>query len=152
MKRVKLTDGTPSEPDTGDWNAICETPGPRHLFGALFHEIAGGMPAAAPAQVDEDATHRVHTIWFGTTKFGVEVTETESAETTAFPMYCKWETFGLPGMKVTWNYALEYAGQLGYAAFRHKELVCEFDTDRDQERFAEIWRRFAGTAPVFAPA
>jgi len=109
------------------------------------------LPEPSPAEVSEDETHRVHSIWFGSDASGVHVTETESPETTAFPMFCTWETFGLPGMKVIWNYSLEYAGQLGYAAFRHGKLVCNFDSSTDEQRFAEIWQRVIGKTPKFDP-
>jgi hypothetical protein len=69
-----------------------------------------------------------------------------------FPVYCDWETFGLPGMKVRWEYALEKAGQLGHVAYRHRKLECTFDGWADQQRFAEIWRRHIGKTPVFEPA
>jgi hypothetical protein len=147
-----LASGAPAEPDTGDWDAICATPGPNSLFAALFLELAAGLPQRSPAEVSEDETHRVHTIWLGSDAFGVKVTEIESPETTAFDMHCKWETFGLPGMKVIWNFTLEHAGQLGYAAFRHGKLVCDFDTAADEQRFAEIWRRVIGKTPKFDAA
>ncbi len=152
MLQMRLASGAPDEPDTGDWDAICATPGPRTLFATLFHEIAGGLPEPSPALVSEDDTHRVHTIWFGSDAFGTKVTEIESPETTAFPMYCTWETFGVPGMKVTWKYSLEHAGQLGFAAFRHGKLECTFDTIADQQRFTSIWERVIGKVPVFESA
>jgi hypothetical protein len=147
--RLRLTHGAPDEPDTGDWDAICKTPGPRQLFVALFHEISGGLPKQLPEQVCEDDARRVHKIWFGDESLGIEVTETESSETTAFPMFCKWETFGLPGMKVVWNYSLEFAGQLGFAAFRHGSLICNFETEADRQRFSNIWYRIIGKAALF---
>ncbi len=152
MQRLQLKDGAPDEPDTGDGDAICATPGPRWLFAALFREVASGLPELSADEVSEDDAHRVHTFWFGSDAYGVQVTEIESAETSAFPMYCKWETFGLPGMKVIWKYALEHAGQLGYAAFRHGKLVCNFDSPSDEQRFDEICRREIGKTPVFEPA
>jgi hypothetical protein len=152
MLKMQLSSGAPDEPDTGDWDAICATPGPRWLFAALFCEIAAGLPEQSPTEVSEDETHRVHTIWFGSDAFGVRVTEIQSPETTAFPMFCTWETFGLPGMKVIWSYSLEYAGQLGYAAFRHGNLVCNFDSSTDEQRFAEIWQRVIGKTPKFDAA
>jgi len=60
-----------------------------------------------------------------------------------------WETFGLPGMKVTWEYALEKAGQLGHVAYRHRKLECTFERSSDRQRFAEIWRRHTRKTPVF---
>jgi hypothetical protein len=151
MQRLQLKEGAPDEPDTGDWNAICATPGPRGLFVALFHTLASGLSGPSADEVSEDETHRVHTFWFGSDASGVKVTEIESPETSAFPMYCTWETFGLPGMKVIWKYALEHAGQLGYAAFRHGKLVCDFDSAADRQRFVEIWQRQIGKTPVFEP-
>ena len=151
MLHLQLTSGAPDEPDTGDWGAVCNTPGPGSLFKALFSELSSGLPEASPAELREDETHRVHTIWLGSEACGVRVTETESVETTALPMYCIRETFGLPGMKVIWNFKLEYAGQLGYVAFRHEKLVCTFDTPADERRFAEIWQSVIGKTPQFGP-
>ncbi len=150
MAWMLLANGAPDEPDTGDWDAICSTPGPRQVFATLFEELApDGMPARTTTEVSEDETHRLHTIWLGTNVLGVKVTEVESPETTAFPMHCTWETFGLKGMKVIWKYSLERAGQLGYSAFRHGALKCRFDTPVDQQRFTEIWQRAIGKVPVF---
>lgn len=150
MAWVNLAGGGPDEPDTGDWDTICSTPGPRQIFAALFEALAPpGMPARTTTEVSEDETHRVHTIWLGTNALGVKITEVESPETTAFPMYCTWETFGLRGTKVIWKYSLEKAGQLGYSAFRNENLKCSFDSPFDQQRFAEIWQRTLGKVPVF---
>src|SRR5262249_15978831 len=145
-------DGAPDEPDSSDWDALCAgNPSPQQLFVALFDRIARGLPDQQPTALDEDDTHRVHTIWFGNRDYGIKVTEIASVETTDFPMLCTWETFGLPGMTVVWRYALEYAGQLGHCAFRQRSLVCEFDGDAEQRRFAEIWQAVIGKVPVFAP-
>ena len=65
------------------------------------------------------------------------------------PVYCTWETYGLPGMKIKWQYALEYAGQLGHVAFRHIQLECMFESPSDQERFSAIWSRVIGKDPQF---
>ncbi|MFI5157177.1 MAG: hypothetical protein ACHQEM_13380, partial [Chitinophagales bacterium] len=99
MSKMQLSSGAPDEPDTGDWDAICDTPGPNGLFAALFSELSMGLPEQSPTEVSENETHRVHTIWFGNDTLGVKVTEIESSETKAFPMHCTWETFGLPGIK-----------------------------------------------------
>lgn len=150
MAWMLLTNGAPDEPDTGDWDAICSTPGPRQIFAALFEDLApDGMPERTMTEVSEDETHRLHMIWLGTNVLGVKVTEVESPETTAFPMYCTWETFGLKGTKVIWKYSLEKAGQLGYSAFRNGILKCSFDAPADQQRFTEIWQRTIGKVPVF---
>jgi len=153
MLERRLVSGGPNEPDTGDWNALCgESPGPHALVPALFGELAGGLPERAPTETSESDSHRVHTIWFGDDKFGVKVTEIESPETTAFPMSCTWETFGLPGIKLTWTFNLEYAGQLGYCAFRHQALVCRFDAPADEQRLSAIWQRVIGKTPSFDDA
>ena len=120
MLQMQLVSGAPGEPDSGDWEALCDTPGPNTLVAALFRELAAGtsgrlarakrqllaalfgkrvpgLPGQSSAEVSEDDTHRVHTIWLGSDAFGVRVTESEPVVSTMFPMYCRWETFGLPG-------------------------------------------------------
>jgi len=145
-----LTDGAPEEPDTGDWDALCATPGPQQVLAALFQELGHiGLPRSTSTEVNEDETHRIHTIWLGTNMLGVKVTEIESPQTTAFFMYCTWETFGLVGMKLIWKFKLDRAGQLGYCAFRHEKLECAFDTVEDQQRFSEISQRIIGKVPIF---
>lgn len=151
MPRMQLTAGAPDEPDSGDWDALCATPGPNALIAALFSEFASGLPDAAPAAVADDGNHRVHTIWLGSEACGVRVTETESPVTTMLPMYCTWETFGLPGIKAIWDFKLDHAGPLGYVAFRHLALVCDFATLADQRRFAAIWQGVFGRIPAFDP-
>lgn len=150
MAWMLLTNGAPDEPDTGDWDAICSTPGPRQIFAALFDDLTSvGMPARTTTEISEDETHRVHSLWLGTNVLGVKVTEVESPETTSFPMYCTWETFGLRGTKVIWKFSLENAGQLGHSAFRNGNLKCNFDAPTDQLRFTEIWQRTIGKTPIF---
>ena len=174
MVQMQLVSGAPDEPSSGDWDALCDTPGPNTLIAALFRGLAAGtprrlarakrrlfaslfgkpipgLPGRSSAEESEDDTHRVHIIWLGDAAFGVRVRETESVESTMFPMYCQWETFGLPGTKLIWDFKLDYAGQLGYAAFRHEKLVCAFDTAADERRFAAIWQRVLGRTPEFAP-
>jgi hypothetical protein len=174
MLRLQLVSGAPDEPRTGDWEALCDTPGPSALIDALFRELAAGTPGrlsrmtrrwsarlfAKPApglpgqsstEVSEDDTNRVHTIWLGSAAFGVRVTETEPVVSTMFPMHCRWETFGLPGAKLIWDFKFDYAGQLGYAAFRHGNLVCTFDSLAAQRRVAKIWQRVIGKIPGFEP-
>ena len=174
MLQLQLVSGAPDEPSSGDWEALCDTPGPNTLIAALFRDLAAGtprrlerakrrlfasllgkpmpdLPGRSSAESSEDDTHRVHTIWLGSVAFGARVTEIESVESTMFPMYCEWETFGLPGTKLIWDFKLDYAGQLGYVAFRHEKLVCTFDTAADERRFAKIWHRVIGKTPGFAP-
>lgn len=174
MFQMQLASGAPDEPSSGDWEALCDTPGPNTLIAALFRDLAAGtagrlerakrrlsaiffgkpipgLPVQSSAESSEDDTHRVHTIWLGGEAFGVRVRETESVESTMFPMYCQWETFGLPGTKLIWDFKLDYAGQLGYVAFRHDKLVCTFNSAADRRRFAAIWQRVLGKAPGFEP-
>jgi len=153
MLHWRLKEGAPDEPDTGDWDAICATPSPDAFFATLFHEVAGfGLPAAViTSENNEDPVRRILTGWRGTKELGAEITEVTCPETTDLPAYCYWETHGLPGMQVKWDYALEYAGQLGHVAFRHLRLECTFDSEADAERFREIWRRVIGKEPVFEP-
>jgi hypothetical protein len=153
MRRMRLKDGAPAEPDTDDWDAICATPRIDDFFAILFKEVADfNLPDPRIESDNEDSVRRVRVGWRGSKALGAEVTVVNCTETSAFPVYCDWETFGLPGMKVRWEYALEKAGQLGHVAYRHRKLECTFDGLADQQRFSEIWRRHIGKTPAFEPA
>lgn len=151
--RVRLSGGAPDEPDTGDWDAICSTPGPNRFFAALFPALTGEpMPAEVSNESSEDDITNVHTIWCGSEALGARVIEIECTETTAFMMHSRWETFGLPGVKALWQFSLDRAGQLGYCAFRHGSLECTFDSPAAQTRFTEVWRKVFDREPQFEPA
>jgi hypothetical protein len=81
----------------------------------------------------------------------LEVTVIECTETTAFPVYGRCETHGLPGMTVKWSYALHYKAQPGHVVYRNGDLECAFDSEADRERFAAVWVRAIGKEPVFEP-
>jgi hypothetical protein len=153
MLHVRLKSGAPDEHSTGDWNAICATPSISGFFEILFHEVAGiSLSGEVIASDTEDDIRRTQTGWRGSGELGVEIKVVSCTETTDLPTYCWWETHGLPGMKIKWEYQLEYAGQLGHVAFRHGALDCEFATAADQQRFAAIWKQEIGKEPVFEPA
>jgi|GEM_PF-1271577 len=153
MQHLRLKDGAPDEPDTGDWDAICATPRIGDFFAILFKEVADfDLPEPVIESEIEDPIRHVRTGWRGSKELGAEVTVVDCPETSDLPVYCDWETFGLPGMKVKWQYALEKAGQLGHVAYRHRKLECTFDGAAGQQRFAEIWRRVIGKTPLFESA
>lgn len=148
---VRLTAGAPDEPDD-DLDAICAAPHPDVFFAVLFKEVAGvSLPDTAVTSETEDDIRRVRTGWGGDAALGLEVTVVECTETTAFPTYVYYETHGLPGMTVKWNYELHYKGQLGHVVYRHGIVECTFEGTADQARFAEVWRRIVGKEPAFAP-
>jgi hypothetical protein len=175
MLPVALIEGAPDEPDTGDRDALCSTPGPNQFIETLFVEVASfALPRAMPirptgvgatwtrvkqvvlsrlghAVPDQSADIVTHRWRRGSEARGVDIWERECTETTAFPMDCYWETHGLPGMDVRWNFSLEHAGQLGFAAYRHGRLICVFDDPTDQYRFAEVRRNDFGRTPRFGP-
>ena len=152
MPRWLLQGGAPDEPDTGDWDAICDAPGPQGFLEILFQELAGfSLPAPVITDDGADDIRRVRAGWRGTPALGAKITQVECTETTDLPTLCSWETHGLPGMELRWDYALEYAGQLGHVAFRHRRLECSFASGAEQQRFAAIWRRVFGRDPVFTP-
>jgi hypothetical protein len=153
MTLMRLTEGGLHEPDRDDWNDVCATVGPQKFFEALFHEVGGlGLPAAEITDESEDDIQRLRKGKRGTEVMGARIEERECTETSDFPTYCRWETYGLPGMSVTWRYALEHAGQLGHVVFRHGELLADFEGPAALERFNEVWRRVFGVVPTFEPA
>ena len=150
MLHLRLQQGAPDEPDTGDWNAICSTPSPDIFFSQLFREAANfSLPEATVVGEEEDSIRRIQTGWRGSQALGAQIIVVTCTETTDLPVYCTWETYGLPGMKINWQYALEYAGQLGHVAFRHIQLHCTFESPFEQERFSAVWRRVIGKEPQF---
>jgi hypothetical protein len=152
MLQVCLQHGAPDEPATGDWNAICATPTIAGFFEVLFHEVANfSLPGEVITAETEDSIKQVRTGWRGSRELGTEIIVVSCVETTDFPTYCSWETHGLPGMKVRWDYKLEYAGQLGHVAFRHGRLECRFQGPAEQRLFAGIWKKEIGKDPVFEP-
>ena len=107
------------------------------------------LPDAKVVAEDEDSVRRTQTGWRGGPALGAQIIVLTCTETTDLPVYCTWETYGLPGMQIEWQYALKYAGQLGHVAFRHIQLQCMFESPSDQERFSAIWRRVIGKEPQF---
>jgi len=153
MLVLRLKDGAPDSPDTSDWDAICSTPSPDTFFSQLFREVANfPLPEAKVISEEEDDIRRIQIGWRGGSELGVQITVVSCTETTDLPVYCTWETFGLPAMKIKWHYEFDYAGQLGHVAFRHISLNCAFDGPTGQHRFAAIWRRIIGKEPAFEPA
>lgn len=153
MTLMRLTEGGLHEPDSSDWDDICAAVGPDTFFQMLFHDVGGvGLPAAEIGDESQDDIQRVLKGRRGTADIGARIEQSECTETTDLPTYCRWETYGLPAMIVTWRYALEYAGQLGHVAFRHGELLADFEGPAARERFSEVWRRVFGVVPTFEPA
>ncbi len=64
MPHLRLKDGAPDEPDTGDWDAICATPRVGNFFVILFKEVAGfDLPEPVIESDSEDAIRHVRTGW-----------------------------------------------------------------------------------------
>lgn len=153
MTLMRLTEGGLQEPDSSDWDDICATVSPDTFFETLFREVGGlGLPAAEITDESEDDIQRVRKGRRGTEVVGARIEQRECTDTSDLPIYCRWETYGLPGMTVTWRHALEHAGQLGHVAFRHVELLADFEGPAGRERFSEVWRGVFGVAPIFEPA
>lgn len=118
----------------------------------LLEEVAGfPLPEPVVTSETEDDVRRTRTGWSGDKTLGLEVTVVECTETTAFPTYVYYETHGLPGMTVKWNYELHYKGQLGHVVYRHGGVECAFAGDADRQRFADVWQKAVGKKPVFEP-
>ncbi|HET6844147.1 MAG TPA: hypothetical protein VFK06_21075 [Candidatus Angelobacter sp.] len=151
MANFLLQHGTPDEPDTGDWDAICSTPSISGFFEMLFHEIAGcTLPGEIVTSEEEDSIRQIRQGWRGDRKLGVEIRVVSPVETSDLPVYCSWETHGLPGMKIKWDYKLDYAGQLGHVAFRHVRLEGDFDSAAGQQRFAVVWKKNGQRGGVYS--
>jgi hypothetical protein len=138
MTLMRSTEGGLHEPDSSDLDDIRATIGPDTFFEMLFREVGGlGLVAAEITDETEDEIQRVRKGRRGTGVKGAHIEQKECTETSDQPTYCRWETYGLPGMTVTWRYALEYAGQLGHVAFRHVEC---WQISKDRRRLNALVR------------
>lgn len=154
MKGRKLTvaEGLPDEPDPSDVDALCAVPGPGSFFERLFGTLAGVSVHKSTAVIEsstKDDDWAISKGYCGKKDVGLRFQELRCLETSDVAMRCTWETYGLPGIQVRWEFFLEKAGQLGFAAFRHKTLHVDFQDERDRAAFADIWQQVFNRAPVF---
>jgi hypothetical protein len=154
MKNQWLTviAGLPDEPDTSDVDALCGGRGPGSFFDRLFASLADARvdrsnPVIESSTQDDDWEHTKG--FCGRKDIGLRFEELRHRETSSVNMRLAWETYGLPGVQVRWEFDLEKAGQLGFAAFRHKTLQVSFRDDTAQALFVEIWEQVFNRTPVF---
>lgn len=149
---LTVVEGLPNEPDADDENTVCGLPGPGSFFDMLFASLANSsVDRSAP--IIENLTHddywEITKGFCGQEDIGLRFEELRSRETSAIDMRCVWETYGLPGLQVRWEFFLRKAGQFGFAAFRHKTLRVNFRDHAAQALFVEIWQKVFSTTPVF---
>lgn len=150
---LTLVGGFPEEPLHSDVDAICSAPGPTSFFKELYRSICGGeLPALKIEKEDRTDDALKIRAWSGTPALGLEWLEEKCLETSSIPVSIECITHGLPAMKVRWRFMLEYAGQLGHAAFRHLSLVAEFENDRALRDFQEVWSKVFNREPLFPVA
>lgn len=144
--------GLPDEPDTSDMDALCGVPGPGSFFDRLFTSLADASidrsnPVIESSTRDDDC--EITKGFCGRKDVGLSFAELRNRETSSENMRLAWETYGLPGVQVCWEFYLEKAGQLGFAAFRHGTLQVSFRDDSAQALFVEIWEQVFNRTPVF---
>lgn len=148
---LTVAEGLPDEPDASDADAICTVPGPGTFFDKLFASLTDGVDTSTP--VIESSTREdeweMTKGYCGRRDVGLRFSEVRCTETSSVNLRCLWETYGLPGVQVRWEFSLEKAGQLGFAAFRHQTLEVSFRDDTAQALFVEIWKRVFDRTPVF---
>jgi hypothetical protein len=149
-RELILVGGIPDEPLHSDVDAICSSPGPTAFFKELYSSV-GGSALTAFERLGEERTEDYLKIraWSGTPTVGLEWLEEKCLETSLIPVSIECITHGLPAMKVRWNFMLEYAGQLGHAAFRHLSLIAQFENERALKEFHEVWSKVFKRKPVF---
>jgi hypothetical protein len=160
MKDNSLTvaAGLPDEPDTSDMDALCGVPGPGSFFDRLFASLADASVDRSNPVIEsltQDDDWEITKGFCGRKDVGLRFEELRHRETSYMNMKLVWETYGLPGVQVRWEFYLKKAGQLGFAAFRHKTLQVSFRDDTAQALFVEIWEQVFNRTPVFrttAPA
>lgn len=149
---LTVAEGLPDEPDASDWDAVCSIPGPGSFFAKLFASLADASVHKSTAVIEsstQDDDWEISKGFCGQKDVGLRFQELRCLETSDVDMRCVWETYGLPGVQVRWEFFLEKAGQLGFAAFRHKTLQVNFRDDTAQAAFVEIWQEVFNRTPVF---
>lgn len=155
MNGAKLTveHGLPDEPDSSDADAACSVPGPASFFEGLFGALAGVSVHKSTAVVEsstKDDDWETTKGYCGRKDVGLRFEELRCLETSDVAMRCAWETYGLPGIQVRWEFFLEKVGQLGFAAFRNKNLQVDIQDERGRAAFVVTWQRVFDRAPVFS--
>ncbi|MDQ7778208.1 MAG: hypothetical protein RDV41_00670 [Planctomycetota bacterium] len=164
MEWYVLVNGKPDEPDTSDWDALCNTPGPPSFLRELFNEFLPAGTAEATVLTEEKADDEVRIArgYAGSPQAGYRWEETTCLETSMIPVSVKYETYGLPGLELQWSFSLDHAGQLGHCAFRHGalrvgierqaghrgEIPSESAARDPLNRFMRVWRKVFGRDPV----
>ena len=149
---LTVAEGLPDEPDASDADAICTVPGPRTFFDRLFASLAEPGVDRSNLVIESstrDDEWEITKGYRGRRDVGLRFSEVRCTETSSVNMRCFWETYGLPGVQVRWEFFLEKAGQLGFAAFHHQTLEVNFRDDTAQALFVEIWEQVFNRTPVF---
>lgn len=150
--RLTVAEGLPDEPNSSDADAVCSVPGPGSFFAKLFASQAGTSVHKSTAVI-ESLTHdddwEISKGFCGRKDVGLRFEELRCLETSDVDLRCAWETYGLQGVQVRWEFFLDKAGQLGFAAFRHKTLQVSFRDNKAQAAFVEIWQDVFNRTPVF---
>jgi len=148
-----LTGGFPREPEHGNWDEIASVPGPPRFFEALFREVAADFTWSGSVELDRVRDDELETRTFlcGTVGLGCRVTEQVVLVSSDFPISVAVVTHGLEGLKIHWDFAIPYQGQLGHCGFRHRWLSVTYADPKALARFEAAWRTVFGHAPVLEP-
>jgi hypothetical protein len=148
---LTVAEGLPDEPDAFDVDAVCTVPGPGTLFDRLFASLANPVDRFNPVveSSTRDDEWEITKGYCGGKDVGLRFSEVRCTETSSVDLRCLWETYGLPGVQVRWEFFLEKAGQLGFAAFHHQTLEVSFRDATAQALFVEIWEQVFNRTPVF---
>ena len=146
-----LVSGMPDEPAHSDVDGICSSPGPTSFFKefwpTLFGSVLPPFKMLEEQRTDDNLRIRARS---GTPDVGLEWLEEKSLESSLFSIGIEITTHGLPSMKMHWKFELEYAGQLGHAAFRHVSLSVHFENENALNQFHSTWLKVFGRNPRFA--
>ncbi len=149
---LELVSGHPREPD--DLDGVASSPGPAAFFDTLFAELVGRPLGPAVIEHEEEVSGAERTVRGrrGDEAAGIRFTEWTCLETSAIPMRCTWQSYGLPGIEVCWEFSLESVNVAGPCGFRHGRLRVGCSDAAARWTVEEVWALVFHEPPGFRPA
>lgn len=144
--------GLPDEPD--DLDEVAKFPGPTRFLNALFEALLGRTLGPAVVEREDEVPREVRTAEgrCGDERAGLRFAERTCLETSSIPMHCVWESYGLPGVELRWEFALDKVNVAGFCGFRNRTLRVRFPDEPARRVFEQVWEKVFARRAVFGRA
>lgn len=149
MGWLELKGGAPDEPDSLE---ELGAPGAWTFLTRLYQEVSQvDVERVLESRETGDPKEMLVTeARLGTPEVGCRFERRVPMESSMFPVQCRCESYGLPGIQLSWEYHREQVNVAGRVGFRQGTLRVRFESDRDRARFERIWSEVFSRRPVLA--